>query len=103
MIRTNYPNPTHSAAATPVRPAYTQPVRPVRPRCILRPKSGVPGHILGVSGPPSPENLEPYPEYLHPHEPGVSGQMAGLSEPRPVRPVQAPVRPAGLKQTRTKS
>src|SRR6185312_15857280 len=76
-----------------------QPVRPVRPRCTLRPKSGVSGHILGVSGPPSPENPEPYPKYLNPHEPGVSGQMARLSGPLPVRPVH-PTGQTGPTQTK---
>ena len=63
----------------------------------LNPKSGLSGRILRVSGLPSPENPNLNPERLDHYKPGVSGQMAGLSGPLPVRPVQAPVRPAGQK------
>ena len=50
-------------------------------------KSGVSGHLLGVSGLPSPEFPGLNPECLDHHKPGVSEPMAGLSGPLPVRPV----------------
>ena len=50
-------------------------------------KSGVSGRIVGVSGLTSPENPDLYPVCLSHYKTIVSGQMAGVSGPLPVRPV----------------
>ena len=71
MIRTNYPNPTRSATATPVRPvysagqtgpAYVHPETEIRStrtytRSIRTTKSGESGTIPGIPKPPRTRSI----------------------------------------------
>ena len=54
MIRTNYPNPTRSAAATPVRPVST--TGQTGPTCFL---ATLPVRLIHSTGQTGPTELNP--------------------------------------------
>ena len=94
------PDLTLSALLAPVRPVYQTGQTGLACELLETQKSGVSGHLLGVSGLPSPENPDLTLECLDHHKPGVSDPMAGLSEPLPVRPVP-PTGQTGTTQTKS--